>query len=52
MDTNQQVIFVLILLTVATVVTVIVWFRAYRRNLSIEETGLDAKGDIYNTPND
>ena len=52
MDINQQVIFVLILLTVATVVTVIVWFRAYRRNMEIERTGLDKTGHIYNTPND
>jgi hypothetical protein len=47
MNTDQQVIFIIILLTVATVVTLVVWYRAYKRNTYIERTGHDYDGSVY-----
>lgn len=52
MNTDQQVILVLALLFAATIVTVIVWFRGYRRDAYIERTGRDYDGEVYHTPQD
>ena len=52
MTTNEIVIFVLIVLMVATVVSLAVWWRAYRRNQYIENSGRNPDGSLYNTPND
>jgi hypothetical protein len=51
MNTDQQVLFVLAILSAAVLVTLIVWFRAYRRNQYIERTGRDYDGSVY-SPHD
>jgi hypothetical protein len=52
MTTDQIVLLVLAVLMIGTIVSLAVWWRAYRRNQYIERTGHNPDGTIYNTPND